>query len=752
MELLNDIIETLRTIKQKITNEISQRIDDVRDKVNAIPQWLERLIEGFSDGVERIQGAILEKLNTWTDSITTTFTDTIDTIITFFTTAIARITQSIGDIKEAIKDAINGALSSVSEAYRSVTENLSQWIARQIDAVSGLAGAIGDKLKEIGERIYTGVKETWDTATERIQAFLRTLYERIISLLEKLLAHVFDLLTWLNEDAYPTVKNILSHTADGIRMRKDAALGLWNALMAADINGIAKNLVALTEIKEPTDLTSLLIILGLISAIVPYVSQTYVKPGLELVLQQLNAKMPVELVPTQLLVQAALREIIPYNTYQNEMAKYGYNTQASQIILETNRPLPSLGIIQEAYLRGYISETIHDTYLRKYGFSDKDIALQKALYYVIPPLSDIIRMAVREAFTPEIAEKFGQYQDLPDIFTEWAAKQGLSKEWAERYWAAHWDLPSISQGFEMLHRRIIDENELKLLMRALDVMPFWRDKLIQLSYAPYTRVDLRRMYSMGILSEQDVYNAYRDLGYDDAKARNLTEFTVRYYAPEEETTLDQYRTLTRSIYLQAYKKGVITADEALRYLIQIGYREDDARLLLAIADAELMLEYEKADTIPMRTQTTNLIIDAYKRGLLLASEVRDTLLALNYSTEEIDWYIALTDYQKVVSLKTTILEGIHRRYVERTITKTEAVAELGKLFPIGREQETLFEYWDVERETRVRKPTEAQFRAALQRGLITIEDYADELRGLGYAEKYVRMLVKLATGGKYGGD
>ena len=48
---------------------------------------------------------------------------------------------------------------------------------------------------------------------------------------------------------------------------------------------------------------------------------------------------------------------------------------------------------------------------------------------VIPSISDLITFVVREVITP-------------DEFYDWAAKQGLSREWAENYWEAHWRLPS----------------------------------------------------------------------------------------------------------------------------------------------------------------------------------------------------------------------------------------------------------------------------------------------------------------------
>ncbi|GAI03031.1 unnamed protein product, partial [marine sediment metagenome] len=117
-----------------------------------------------------------------------------------------------------------------------------------------------------------------------------------------------------------------------------------------------------------------------------------------------------------------------------------------------------------------------DARLRQIGIHPDYFDTYKTLAYPIPPVADIITMAVREAFTPAIAKKFGQYEDYPPEFEHWAERKGLSKDWSMRYWAAHWSLPSAQQGFEMLHRGAINFGELDMLLRALDVMPFWRDK------------------------------------------------------------------------------------------------------------------------------------------------------------------------------------------------------------------------------------------------------------------------------------
>jgi hypothetical protein len=157
---------------------------------------------------------------------------------------------------------------------------------------------------------------------------------------------------------------------------------------------------------------------------------------------------------------------------------------------------------------------------------------------VYPPVGDLITMAVREVFTEEIATKFGQFENIPDKFITEARKSGLTPEYARWYWAAHWRLPGAEQGFRMFQRRIIDESELKMLLRALDVMPFWREKLISLAFHPLTRVDVRRMYKYGVIPRIDpkqlgadtpLVKTYTDLGYDLENSKRLAVWTDLYY-------------------------------------------------------------------------------------------------------------------------------------------------------------------------------------------------------------------------------
>jgi hypothetical protein len=257
--------------------------------------------------------------------------------------------------------------------------------------------------------------------------------------------------------------------------------------------------------------------------------------------------------------------------------------------------------------------------LRKIGIHPDYFNLYKELAQIIPPVGDIITMAVREAFTPDIAARFGQYEDFPQPLAEWAAKKGLSREWSQRYWAAHWSLPSPQQGFDMLHRGVITQDDLNMLLRALDIMPFWRDKLNQIAYNVLTRVDIRRMFQTGVLSEGDVEKAYKEAGYNDRDAKRLTDFTVIL----TKQTLSKF---TSADVISAYANRKIDRGEASRLLGNLGIRSGDIPNI--IEAAEYKREWEFTDT------QTKAIRNLYKRRTYTKEQAQTELSKLGIPSEQ----------------------------------------------------------------------------------------------------------------------
>lgn len=305
--------------------------------------------------------------------------------------------------------------------------------------------------------------------------------------------------------------------------------------------------------------------------------------------------------------------------------RLGYQRSWATNWINTTKQLLTAGDYIHSWRRGIIDENTLDLKLQILKIYEHDREILKEVSQFFPTPADLVQFAVREVYTPEIVEKFGQKEDLPDMFIKEAAKAGMNREQAENYWAAHWELPSVLQGFEMLHRRVITQSELDMLLRAKDVMPFWRDKLTQISYNPLTRVDVRRMYSVGVLDREGVYNSYLDIGYDEKNAELMTEFTIRYEN-------DAMQGLTRATVVSAYKDSIISREELTTYLEGFGYTDEVVNFWLENADYERTLEEVKLYKDDM--------INLYKKGAVSIDDIRNFLLSEDLPATYIDRVIS----------------------------------------------------------------------------------------------------------------
>jgi hypothetical protein len=345
----------------------------------------------------------------------------------------------------------------------------------------------------------------------------------------------------------------------------------------------------------------------------------------------------VELQPADAAL-AHFRGLISKDRALENIRAAGFAAQEDEILLETAKELPDLNTLIAMWLRNILPEAELTKAILGHGFDATWLPRLKEVAFFIPPVQDLITMAVREVFDPVIAASFGQFDEFPDEFAFWAKQQGVSDEWAMNYWAAHWALPSIQMGFEMLHRRVIDETKLKQLMVALDIMPGWRDELIQISYNPFTRVDIRRMHKVGVLTSEDVYEAYLDLGYNETNARKLQEFVDKLNDEDETLQEELADELTRSNIIGFYSDGIIDRSTAQALMLNAGYNIISVALFLDDAD----FKQERAD----RKADINIILEQAKIGNISIEEARSQLDTLGLETAERDK--ALVQLQRVI--------------------------------------------------------------------------------------------------------
>ena len=366
---------------------------------------------------------------------------------------------------------------------------------------------------------------------------------------------------------------------------------------------------------------------------------------------------------------------------------HGYDNVQASLLLALAYNRLSVSEALTAYYRGLITEAELDEYLDIAGYFGKDKQIIKEISKVIPSISDLIRFAVREAFNPEAIRTFQLDLDFPSEILPWTRAQGLSDEWTMKYWIAHWELPSITQGLEMFHRTIdtqldpnadvisppsgwvtkvnppskynvIGRNTLRMLLKAQDISPFWRDKIEAISYTPLTRVDVRRAYDLGVMGEGDVYYAYRDLGYDHRNAVILTQFTILDVISEE-------RNRVRNELIELYEEGALTRDELRQALQDLQFNE---------TVIDILLDYAEFRKIRKRIERIKKVYKAmYMRGDISDDELHDLLVRLGLEPEEVveierDWQAEKIAKERTLS-KSEIREALKKGIIDENTAR-----------------------------------------------------------------------------------
>ena len=335
--------------------------------------------------------------------------------------------------------------------------------------------------------------------------------------------------------------------------------------------------------------------------------------------------------------------------------------------------------------RGEITEDEFYTLCGKIGIDKEQADKLTELYKFYPPATDFIRFAVRDVFNPDIVEKYGYNEEFPNDIVEYAEKTGMSKEVLQWYWRAHWELPSPTAGFEMLHRlhpdvlKVIGEkykemglnpeeletdlNTLKELLKISDYPKYWRDRLAAISYSPLTRVDLRRIYKLGLIDDDELKARLMEVGYSGKDAELLLNFYKQLKTGKE-------RDLTKSEVLKLYYHKLISKDDAIEHLETLGYSKEESEFLIQLQDYKL---YTK------RVRTVlKLLKEQYADGVLSEQELYDELSRLNLPAEKIALEMEHAQdlkkrKQKIPSKKDLIMmfqnkiisEGEFREYMQR---------------------------------------------------------------------------------------
>jgi len=675
LDLLDDIKDLLGGLADKVTEPILDTIGDVR---------------GFGEGLlKAITRPLRQGLDNASAALATLTRKVVDNVKAAIKVA-EGLAASIGDrITEQLKDGLKLADDSIDKLTDAVLKQAKNALELGESAIK----TVTEKANEGFQDVIDSTGNTIDRLGSDIVKALQTSFDTIVGPIEPIVSFVTDIVPGL----FLAIKDSLTEFADNIKDFKvfeglpiaEGIKTLINVIFRGEFEQGSQQIdFILKQIEDdefigpiirqfsPTGnpllgVVGLPLLLAIVIGITMAAAQSLVAGELTKTQQlSLGRQRPTLLNP------AEAREIInrfPELTGQTfkDLEKQGYPDATIVPLLDIRKRLLETGELLTLWLRDEIEAPELATRLGRLGWEDNEIDNFKVLAFPIPAVADLIRMSVREVFSPEIAEKFGQFEEIPDAFILWAGRQGLSEFWARNFWAAHWELPSLQMGFEMAHRNIITQDDLATLMVALDVMPFWRDKIQAIAFRPFTRVDIRRMHRLGILNLEEVKRSYLDLGYNEEKATAQTLFVERLNSRDDESIEDDLRELTKTNILDLLEEKIVTPEEAVTMLVSVRYSQEAAEALVSITE---LREMRKA-----REQRIKIIRGQFRQGLISFNEAVEAFDALNINPDRRSVILAELEAEKESEPRLPTRANLDKMVKQQVISETEYKDTMGSL-------------------------------------------------------------------------
>lgn len=778
-EAISALTQSVRALASQLVQQIESLISTIATRLSDLVRRIEdlagRLVEAISGAISSLVQKIEELAGRIARAIAEAFQQAMDRLAGMIAQIVAGVRQAVGEIIGAVLNTISNLITTIR------------------DRVAEIASAVLSGIGELAEKVRSGIEalaaRIWETAesvAEKIRTTIEQLLARILEvvqgIVQRLSQFASNALVWLRENIWQRVESALEQMKETINHK----IGVLDAAA----RGRYKDLDALIgDLSDPAPgaaAIALAPVLFILAAAASTAIGQVVAEAMEGISVTVRREFRAHYADPQSAALAAIKQTAPreaieaaysaaglspeqFDVLRGALAQYpdvsaivasvlrgsmspdqaevllkrqGYVDGSLTIFLDAARAILSPGEVLEALNRGLISEEAAREELRARGFRDAQINTLLAMRFAIPGISDLIRMMVRDAFNEEVVKRYGYDEDFPEAILEWTRKQGLPDMFTRAYWRAHWELPSPTQGFEMLHRGVIDVEDLRTLLKIADYPPFWRDKLIQISYNPITRVDIRRMYRLGLLDFQDLVERYKHLGYTEEDARALAEFTAKYEQTDVENLLDRLTTRTQNAIERAYARGKIDRQKARELLVKTGMAEDLVEHVLAIVDFERELAIAGEDEPEFRTLARQTIMEAYADRMITRDEAKARLMMIAYSEPDAEFLLAVEDWRYAKRIRDEKVENLTLKYVEGLVDETEFVAGLTQMQLRPEEIDVIFERAQLAKERKTKRLSEATLARLLRMGIISDEEYAEELRAAGYTEKHIAWLLQ----------
>lgn len=700
---LSDLERGFSNIGNGIANDISGALSDV------------------GSGLETIGADTIRSVSNVINDVTAGFSELASTVTSGITSAFSSLEQGFTFIKNSVEQGLGIVAQDIGSAFDAVGREVVSVFTPILQEIGGFIEQLPSDIATIAKDIVAGV-ELIPTALEKVgDAILKSAsFQGKVDQASIFNTGIGDTVRGLiNSILMPTIRELFAAagfnggalTGGGVDriievafaqqaiQEAEEALGASGFIIANLIDRVSDPLLrgAFRELEyagnetEPNkllDLDTLLILFhrGAVSA--DEVRAELVKDGLSGSNADKVIQASLRLNGIGELTQSYFRGLIDSpDNYIIRAKKLGIPEVDIREFLEISRPLIDPIDAIRMWRRGVKVEGDSDSFgdMRRKGFTDARIDAIKAASYELPNVFNIQDFAVRQVDNPDIVNKFDLDYLRDDKYMSGAKALGYTEDDAIRIYRYYWEYPPFFQVARLYQNGRLPEADFKDVLGFLRFTPYWVDRLVADLKPQLTVADIKDLYKYQVISADDIITKLGEIGTPEHLAEQYKELwvaSVKLASPLDQTSTTaailKTQGLSLTLIIQAYKDHVITSAQATELMSEIRIGAEEAGLHLKIADYDLhkvAVDQEIAD-----------IKANISAGLLSVHDAIIEMQQLGITATQIDRYSA--EFTKMQSRKPKV-------------------------------------------------PTLAEFTSWLKHSIISLGDYVNGLRFLGYDDSWI---------------
>lgn len=292
----------------------------------------------------------------------------------------------------------------------------------------------------------------------------------------------------------------------------------------------------------------------------------------------------------------------------------------------------------------------------------------------VPSPGDLIRYMVRDVDNADVVKTFGLDEGFTNNYVGqikvWAGMNNVGDDVMLREWRSHWSIPSPTQLYNILHKlrhndkyggAAVVEGWVKEALIQQDILPFWIDKLMDISYLAINKTDATTAFQQGWIDEKALRNYLYQEGYSDGDTDTLVKLASAAFA---------HRTLG-SDYGKLYISGDIDADQARSIMDRLGVDKGRQVEIFDILDEfrALAVQREQLDSLDRH----------YKACLISAEQYREDGIARGIPGDVLTQRLKMLKGASNCGFKRERITAVTSAYVQGLITRSDAIDRIDEL-------------------------------------------------------------------------